>query len=401
MLEPLGQSQVLPYLRELGKLGVQFTLLSFERAAAYEPEGQKRCEELRLSLQADGIDWHRLRYHKWPSLPATIFDVAYGVRYARRLVREKQIEMVHARSHIAATIALRLKKRLHTKMIFDLRGLLADEYVDAEHWRKGGVPYRLMKSVERSALSLADGIVTLTEKIWPLIAEWDGLRGRKVVHEVIPCCADLELFQFRAGERERRRAELGLQDRRVLVYSGSIGGWYLTEKIADLFVSVLRKDARWHLLWLTNGPAELIEKLMSARGVNPEAYTLRAVPSPEMPSYLSAADAGVAFYKPGFSRLATSPVKLTEYLACGLPVIVNAGIGDSDDLVRQSGLGAVVAGFGPDDYDQALAEIEPLLANADDTRRRARAVAERQFDVKGVGVERYARLYEAVLPSAT
>ena len=31
MLDPLGQSQVLPYLKELSKLGVRFTLLSFER----------------------------------------------------------------------------------------------------------------------------------------------------------------------------------------------------------------------------------------------------------------------------------------------------------------------------------------------------------------------------------
>lgn len=31
MLEPLGQTQVLPYLRKLAQHGVQFTLLSFER----------------------------------------------------------------------------------------------------------------------------------------------------------------------------------------------------------------------------------------------------------------------------------------------------------------------------------------------------------------------------------
>ena len=39
MLEPLGQSQVIPYLRELSKLGVRFTLLSFERDAAFTADG--------------------------------------------------------------------------------------------------------------------------------------------------------------------------------------------------------------------------------------------------------------------------------------------------------------------------------------------------------------------------
>ena len=35
MLDPLGQSQVIPYLRELAKRGVRFTLLSFERAESF------------------------------------------------------------------------------------------------------------------------------------------------------------------------------------------------------------------------------------------------------------------------------------------------------------------------------------------------------------------------------
>ena len=39
MLDPLGQSQVIPYLRELAKRGVRFTLLSFERPDAFAPEG--------------------------------------------------------------------------------------------------------------------------------------------------------------------------------------------------------------------------------------------------------------------------------------------------------------------------------------------------------------------------
>src|SRR5207249_2094100 len=67
---------------------------------------------------------------------------------------------------------LALKRRFGTAMIFDLRGLMADEYVDAEHWRKGSLPYRMTKSMERRALSVADGIVTLTERIWPIINQW-------------------------------------------------------------------------------------------------------------------------------------------------------------------------------------------------------------------------------------
>jgi hypothetical protein len=164
MLDPLGQTQVLPYLKQLSRRGVRFTLLSFERGFAFQE--QERCELLRKELAADNIEWHYLRYHQKPSLPATVFDVANGVRYARKLVRRNKIELVHARSHIPATIALALKKQFGVKMIFDMRGLLADEYVDANHWQKGSAPYRLTKFVERRALGAAEGIVTLTDRIW-------------------------------------------------------------------------------------------------------------------------------------------------------------------------------------------------------------------------------------------
>src|SRR5438309_8996744 len=70
MLDPLGQSQVIPYLKELAKLGVEFTLVSFERPQAFTAEGLRRCQELQQELALSKIDWHKLRYHKTPSLPA-------------------------------------------------------------------------------------------------------------------------------------------------------------------------------------------------------------------------------------------------------------------------------------------------------------------------------------------
>ena len=183
------------------------------------------------------------------------------------LVRRNKIEMVHARGHIPATIALGLKRKFAIKMIFDLRGLMAEEYVDANHWPQGGLRYRVTKSAERRILAATDAIVTLTERIWPIIKEWDGLRGRNVHHAVIPCCVDLSLFKFSENERARRRTELGLGDRLTLVYSGSLDGWYLTEQMADFFARVVQRRTDAHLLWLTTGDPERVQQLMSARRI--------------------------------------------------------------------------------------------------------------------------------------
>ena len=395
MLDPLGQSQVLPYLRELAGRGVQFTLLSFERAKAFEPQGVSQCEQLRDKLKAQGIEWHWLRYHQRPSIPATMYDVMAGYRKAARLVRRNRIEMVHARGHIPATIALWLKRRFGVKMIFDLRGLMAEEYVDANHWREGGVPYRLTKAAERRILAATDGIVTLTERIWPIIREWKGLRGRAVHHEVIPCCVDLSLFEFSAADRARRRSELGLGDRFTMVYSGSLDGWYLTEEMADFFASYLKRDRQAHLLWLTTGSHDRVRELMAGRNVGTENFSVLAVASSEVPSYLAAADVGLAFIKRCVSKSASSPTTNGEYLGCGLPLVINGGVGDCDTLINDWKAGVLIADFDAAAYAEAGRGVEMMVRNSE-ARTYARSVAEKVFDLKIAG-ERYAALYERVL----
>src|SRR5207247_444456 len=72
--EPLVQTQVLPYLRELAKGGERMSLLTFEP----RPWPDAMAAEWRVRLRADGIAWHRLPYHKRPSLPATLYDIARG-----------------------------------------------------------------------------------------------------------------------------------------------------------------------------------------------------------------------------------------------------------------------------------------------------------------------------------
>jgi glycosyltransferase involved in cell wall biosynthesis len=397
MLDPLGQSQVIPYLRELSRReGVRFTLLSFERAQAFEPAGVEACESLKKQLAQDDIEWHWLRYHQTPSLPATAYDVFAGLRLARELVRRNQIELVHARSHVPATMGLSLKKRFGTKLIFDVRGLMAEEYADAGHWREGSFRYRLTKRMERRSFAAADGVVTLTETIWPIIKEWQGLRGRRVAHEVIPCCADLERFRFSAAQRDARRKELGVGDAFVLVYSGSIGGWYLTAEMADFFAALSKIRADAHFLWLTPSGHDRVHALMKERGVEAVRYTVRASAPRDVASYLSAADAGVAFIKPCFSKLASSPTKTAEYLACGLPVVINAGVGDSDLLITEEQVGALVSDFNEDEYTRAGSAVLAMLSDVESVRAHTRRVAERLFDVRGLGLERYARLYETV-----
>src|ERR1051325_4649385 len=74
--EPLVQTQVLPYLRELVAGGVEMALLTFEPQRFDPTEWRERVRE-------DGIEWEALPYHKRPALPATLYDIVRGASVAR------------------------------------------------------------------------------------------------------------------------------------------------------------------------------------------------------------------------------------------------------------------------------------------------------------------------------
>src|ERR1044072_6750367 len=71
--DPLVHTQVVAYLAGLTAQGHTVHLLT------YEPKMTRaRRRALRNELRAKGISWHHVRYHKRPSLPATIFDALVG-----------------------------------------------------------------------------------------------------------------------------------------------------------------------------------------------------------------------------------------------------------------------------------------------------------------------------------
>ena len=138
MLEPLGQSQVLSYLRHLA-VDREIHLISFEKADDWGNTSIR--ENLARDISAMGIVWHPLRYHKRPSALATAWDIACGIVVGLWLVLRHRLCIVHARSYVASVIALTLKRLTGVKYVFDMRGFWADERVDGGLWPRGGRMY--------------------------------------------------------------------------------------------------------------------------------------------------------------------------------------------------------------------------------------------------------------------
>ena len=100
--EPLVQTQVLPYLREIRKAGTEVALLTFEPASAEFPEAES---EVRENLQHQGIEWHWRRYHKRLSIIATAYDVVQGIIFIRKFIAERRPDILHGRVHVPTLMA--------------------------------------------------------------------------------------------------------------------------------------------------------------------------------------------------------------------------------------------------------------------------------------------------------
>jgi glycosyltransferase involved in cell wall biosynthesis len=237
-------------------------------------------------------------------------------------------------------------------------------------------------------LRRADGFVVLTNAVRRQL--W-GENPPANVH-VIPCCADFA--RLAPSDRDVRGA-LGLGHGPVMIYVGKLTGVYMDREMADFFAAAQRARPDLALLVLTQSPADSMVDELRRAGAPQDTYRITSAAAHEVGDYLAAADFAICFCHPKPSLVAASPTKIGEYLAAGLPVVSGPRVGDTDTILREERAGVVVTEFNDAGYEPAAAEILQL---ADDTatRERCRAVAERVFSLREVGIPRYDALYQQI-----
>lgn len=405
LLEPLVQAQVIPYLLEIAKDGTEVNLLTFERDFKVK-WSQQQIETERARLANVGIGWECMSYHKRFSVLATIYDVLRGAGHIRRRLASENFDILHVRAHIPGPMAILARKfsRSNPKILFDIRGFVPEEYTDAGIWPKDGWLYKLVKLAESWLMKESDGFVVLTEKAREILfpeaenpCEEGSVEknGRPV--EVIPCCVDLKkrFSQNQDEMRKSTRTDLKLDGRLVITHVGALGGLYLTKALADFMATARGQNAGTFALFLTQSDPGLIVPLLEKRGFADADYLVKKVSSVDVPKYLCASDIGMSFVRAGYATQSRSPTKIPEYLACGLPIIANSGVGDVDALVERNGVGVSVDDLSPVGYQKALNDLEAL----GNISEKCRETAFRGFDLEKVGGKRYRRLYKNLLES--
>lgn len=396
LTDPLGQSQILPYLIGLTQFGYQFTILSCEKPGRLK-QRKKQIEEI---IRPFPIQWEPLLYHKSPPVLSSVYDYRQLLQTAKRLHRQNKFSLVHTRPGLPTLVALQLKKQYGIKFLNDVRGFWADERVDGKMWNLKNPLYKTVytffKKKEEKCLRVNDYTTCLTNSAKREMKTWNLLQNPEKV-EVISCSADLELFdpgKVAETQKAALRKQLSIQEQDfVISYLGNIGSWYMMDEMFRFFALLQKKvaHARFLILAPEAGHSEVRQYLQRYQ-ISENSVTLTEVERRDVPLYLSLCHFSIFFIKPCYSKLSSSPTKHGELMAMGIPVVTNSGVGDVKEIVETSQSGFVLEEFTDTAYQAIIDNM--LTASFDPVS--IRKAAHRYYSLHNA-VSQYKKVYQALL----
>jgi len=360
MTDPLGQSQVIPYLCRLTKFGYQFTILSCEKTKNYSL--YKR--EIEEYLEPCSIKWIAIPYHKNPPVFSTLFDIYQLKKKALKLHSREKFDIVHARPGMPALIALAIKKRFGLKFLNDIREFYADSRIDGNIWNKRKFLYKIIyqffKGKEKEEFENSDGIVCLTNAAEKIIRQWPNYK-KEIPLKVIPCSVDMNLFdpeKIDSAQKLKLKSELNINDDDLIIsYLGSIGSWYLIDEMMQFFKILSHKIPSVKFLFISPQSKESLFFIAEKFNLPKNKILVKSAHRNEVPALLSLSEFSTFFIKPCYSKQSSSPTKHGEIMAMGIPVITNAGVGDVAEIVEESRSGIVLKEFSEEEFKLAANSV--------------------------------------------
>lgn len=385
LLEPLGQSQIWPYLRGLSR-DHRITLISFEKPGdRCDPAAIQRMHNQCLS---HGIRWIPLQFRSKPRPWAPALAVPQLALVAFwQWRRQERPQLVHARSYVPAAIALLLHRLTGVPFIFDMRALWPEELITAGHLPRSSMMHRALLWLERRCLEEASSVVSLTQAAVGYLKEKYPRELALQRFCVIPTCADLQRFQ---------PIEPARGDTLVIGCIGTmLSGWFLIDWLRAFLEAFARvgPQARFELI-SREPPAAILQALRPDPSWAGSVFIASATPE-QMPEIVRKHDASVMFFTSGLSKLGSSPTRMAEVLGCGRPVVANVGVGDIEPIVSKHRVGVLARNQERDEMESCVMKLLALMQDPD-LNNRCRRTAEQLFSLDH-GTNAYDQLYKEIL----
>lgn len=395
--DPLGQSQILPYLSGLSQKGWGINLLSLEKKNRFKDHGTK----VRAQLAEQNIAWYPLEYSKSLPLISPLINYLKLKREALRLSGKKVFRFTHCRSYLPAFIGAALKRKRGTKFIFDMRGFWADERRESGVWKMTNPVfyglYHYLKYKEKACLHFSDYVIVLTEQAKQIIENWGIKSPGEMKIQIIPCCVDTIHFSKQNVKAEittalKQRLNIGPDDF-IISYLGSIGSWYLLGEMLDFFKVCLRQKGQSKFLFITSDAPQKILRESQKKEIPDDRIIICPAAKEDLPSLISLSRISLFFIQPCFSKKGSSPTKMGEALSMGVPVICNAGVGDIDRLMNKGRLGEVIHSFTSEEYERVASRLNAITNIPSEAIRK---MAENELSLE-MGIQRYHEVYSQII----
>ncbi len=398
LTDPLGQSQILPYVKELSKLGYQFTILSCDKPARYAAN-KKLIED---ACRESNIEWVSFPFtNKYPFI-SKMQDRRKFLQLAEQLHKKNHYSLTHCRSYISAEIGLLLKRKYAVKFLFDMRGFWANEKVDGGNWNMKSPLYRMVfrhyKKKEKEFLTEADYSICLTSAARREMFTWPYLQQQQIPLQVIPCCVDTDLFDpahISPAQKQELLKTLQIEPGRfVITYLGGLGTWYMLNEMLDFFKRLLLKKPEAVFLFVTPDDAEEVYAAAALRNIPRSTLRVKQAARAEVPVFLSITHLALYFIRPTYSKISSSATKQAEIMAMGIPIITNTGVGDVEEIFKEIHAGELCNQFTNEAYDAAIDGFIKTGYNADAIRNYTLSHFKLQH-----GVEIYREVYQEIFKS--
>jgi len=230
-------------------------------------------------------------------------------------------------------------------------------------WPESAVALGLVTN--KTMIRMTEALETwLYNRSWKLSAVTIGIRDTWIKRGIpaekiafLPNGVNLELFRPLPPDQEFKE-KLGLQDKFVLVYTGTMGYAQGLESVLEA-ANQLRSEPQYHFLFLGDGTEKPKLEEMAKEMKLPNVQFLGFQPVTDMPRYLSLAAGSIIPLKKLKLFEGARPSKMFPAMGCAVPVIYS-GEGEAVELVREAGAGFTVEPENPNEMAQAFRSLYEL-----------------------------------------
>jgi len=261
-------------------------------------------------------------------------------------------DFIYERASLYGTAGVALAKEFNVPLLLELNAPLA---VEQNAYRATGLG-ELAASAEQWVLTQAQAVLAVSA---PLREHAISLGAKPERVHVVPNGVDPARFQ--PGTREPAvRARWRLGEGPLLGFVGGLRPWHGVEILPALLERLARRHKKLRLVIVGEGQLRPeLEQSVQERGLASRVLFTGGLSHEEVPSVIRHFDIALAPYPKLEHAFYFSPLKLFEYMACGLAVVA-ADVGQVSEVLRSGKTGLL---YPPGDLDALTGVCDRLLNN--------------------------------------